>query len=356
MQFGNLCRENWGDKVTEKISLPDINFKVIKIDTCTMKALLITMMRIREFEENVAQLVQEKKVITPCHLYTGQEAIATGICAALNKDDYVFGNHRSHGHYIAKGGDLRAAMAEIYGRSTGCSHGRGGSMHLCSPEQGIMGTSSIVGGYMAIGVGAALAESIRGTQRISVVFHGDGVPEEGIWHEAANLAGLKHLPVIFVCEHNQYCTHMSISKRRAYDNLSDMAAAHGFKTQIIDGNNVLDVFYAARNAVEKTRNGLGPVFLECKTYRWRGHVGPNYDVDLGLRSEEELKAWMNRCPVKHYAHFLIEQGVISLAEYNVFKQNVKNEIDKAVSFAENSPYPAPEELSANVFKEAASCR
>lgn len=332
-------------------NLPDPVFSIKDITADEMIHLLATMMRIRQFEETIADLVTDGKIITPCHLYTGQEAVATGVCYALNKDDYVFGNHRSHGHYIAKGGDVKAAMAEIFGKATGCSKGRGGSMHLCSPEHGIMGTSSIVSGSMAIAVGTALAESIRGSGRVTAVFHGDGVPEEGIWHEAANLAGLKHLPIIFVCENNLYCTHMSLDKRRVYDNLAEVASVHGFSSKIIDGNNVLDVFYAAQDAVDQARSGKGPIFLECRTYRWRGHVGPNYDVDLGLRNQDELDAWINRCPIKHFGEFLIEQGVLSAEELKTMMFNVANEIDEAVSYAITSPYPDPVELVNHVFKD-----
>jgi len=332
-------------------NLPDPEFSIKNIEADEMIQLLLTMMRIRQFEETIANLVTDGKIITPCHLYTGQEAVATGVCYALNKDDYLFGNHRSHGHYIAKSGDVRAAMAEIFGKATGCSKGRGGSMHLCSPEHGIMGTSSIVSGSMAIAVGTALAESIRGSGRVTAVFHGDGVPEEGIWHEAANLAALKHLPIIFVCENNLYCTHMSLEKRRVYDNLAEVASAHGFSSQIIDGNNVLDVFYAAQDAVNKARSGKGPVFLECRTYRWRGHVGPNYDVDLGLRNQDELNAWMDRCPIKHFGNFLIDQGFLSEEQLNKMMSSVANEIDEAVNYAITSPYPDPVELTNYLFKD-----
>lgn len=331
--------------------LLDPEFNIIGVTVEEMKQLLTTMMRIRHFEETIADLVLDHKIITPCHLYTGQEAVATGVCYALNKDDYIFGNHRSHGHYVAKGGNVRAAMAEIFGKATGCSQGHGGSMHLCSPENGIMGTSSIVAGSMAIAVGTALAESIRGTGRVTAIFHGDGVPEEGIWHEAANLAGLKHLPIVFVCENNLYCTHMSLEKRRAYDNLAEIAEAHGFNSVIVDGNNVLDVFYAARNAVEKTKNGQGPVFMECRTYRWRGHVGPNYDVDLGLRDQDELDAWIKRCPIKHFSYFLVSQGFLSEEQVNDMSSDVAHEIDEAVKYAINSPYPDPVDLRNYVFKE-----
>lgn len=330
--------------------LPPPKFFVDRIGRNELKSLLHTMIRIRVFEERIADLVNEKKIITPCHLYTGQEAVATGICHALRKDDYLFGTHRSHGHYIAKGGDLKAAMAEIFGRATGCSSGRGGSMHLVAPEVGIMGTSSIVAGSMPIAVGTAMAESIRGSGRVTAVFHGDGVPEEGIWHESANLAALKKLPVIFVCENNLYCTHMSLNKRRVHDNLLNMAKEHGLEPVLVDGNNVLEVLYAAREAVLRARKGQGPSFLECRTYRWRGHVGPNYDVDLGLRCREELEAWMNRCPIKHFVRYLQDEGLMLESERDKMQRDVSGEIEEAISFALASPFPDVADLTRNVFK------
>jgi len=316
-----------------------------------LKWFLFTMMRIREFEERVGGLVARNKIATPCHLCTGQEAVAAGVCHALERDDYVFGNHRSHGHYLAKGGDLRAAMAEIFGKSTGCSGGRGGSMHLTAPEVGILGTSSIVAGSMAIAVGSALAESIRGGKRVTAVFHGDSVPEEGIWHESANLAALKRLPVIFVCEHNLYCAHMPLDRRRVRDNLSAVAGEHGLSPVTVDGNNVLAVYYAAREAVKKAREGRGPSFIECRTYRWHGHVGPNDDVNMGLRSQAEIDAWQERCPVECFSGFLGESGLLSREAMAEMRDRARAEVDAAVSFAADSPYPDPQDLTKYVFKE-----
>lgn len=329
---------------------PPPEFLVDEVDNNGLKWLLLTMMRIREFEERLADLITQKKIITPCHLYTGQEAVATGVCYALYKDDFLFGTHRSHGHYIAKGGDLKSAMAEIFGRVAGCSKGRGGSMHLVAPEIGILGTSSIVAGSMAIAVGTALAESIRGSGRVTAVFHGDGVPEEGIWHESANLAALNRLPIIFVCENNLYCTHMPLNRRRVFDNIHDIARDHGLAPTVVDGNNVLDVYYAARDAVNRAREGYGPSLIECRTYRWRGHVGPNYDVDLGLRNQDEVEAWMERCPIKHFASFLVRSLVISEDDVLKMRRDVSNEIDEAVSFAMSSPFPDVADLTKYVFK------
>ncbi|HWQ62742.1 MAG TPA: thiamine pyrophosphate-dependent dehydrogenase E1 component subunit alpha, partial [Negativicutes bacterium] len=255
-----------------------------------------------------------------------------------------------HGHYLAKGGDLNAAMAEIFGRATGCSKGRGGSMHLVAPEVGIMGTSSIVSGSLSIAVGTALAESIRGSGRITAVFHGDGVPEEGSWHESANLAAVKRLPIIFICENNLYCTHLSLEKRRVKDNIPEIAQAHGLKTMSVDGNNVLAVLSAARQAMKAARAGEGPTLVECRTYRWRGHVGPNYDVDLGLRDQQEIDAWKDRCPIKHFGNFLVAKKHLTRAEVEKTWQAAVEEVDQAVAYALDSPYPDAAELTQNVYR------
>lgn len=329
---------------------PPPEFRDSKLPPAELEHLLATMMRIRAFEEKVADLVLEKKIITPCHLYTGQEAVATGVCHALNRDDYIFGTHRSHGHYLAKGGDLKAAMAELFGRATGCASGRGGSMHLVAPEVGIFGTSSIVSGSMSISVGTALAESIRRSGRVTVVFHGDGVPEEGSWHESANLAAVKRLPIVFICENNLYCTHLPLEKRRVHDNIPEMAKVHGFKTMCADGNNVLEVMDAAREAVRLARDGEGPTLIECRTYRWRGHVGPNYDVDLGLRDQREIDAWKDRCPIKHFGNYLVEKNVMTRQDVDKAWQEAHDEIEQAVEYSLASPYPDVAELTKNVFR------
>lgn len=333
-------------------SLPAQLFELPEgLSTADLKNLLHTMMRIRAFEEKLADLVIAKKVTTPCHLYTGQEAVATGVCTALNQNDYLFGTHRSHGHFLAKGGDLKLAMAEIFCKSTGCSKGRGGSMHLCSPDHGILGTSSIVAGSLGIAAGTALAEKIKGTSRLTVVFHGDGVPEEGIWHEAANISNLELLPILFICENNLYCTHLGLDQRRKKDNILEVAKAHGFYCQEVDGNNVLAVYSAAREAETRIRAGKGPCYIECRTYRWRGHVGPNDDLNVGLRDKEEVKAWKTRCPVLNFSNFLVQKGICSEIDILDLERSAKDEVEDAVAFAEASPYPEVSDLLKNVYKE-----
>jgi TPP-dependent pyruvate/acetoin dehydrogenase alpha subunit len=309
------------------------------------------MLRMRRFEERVADLLGEpSEIVCPVHLYTGEEAVAAGVCAHLRKDDYVFSTHRSHGHYIAKGGDIKTLMAEIYCRATGCSKGRGGSMHLASPDLGLLGSTAIVGSAVPLAVGTALASSLRGKDAVSVVFFGDGAANEGVWYESLNFGSLKKLPVIFICENNLYSTHMPISACLADTSIYKKADAFGIPGFRVDGNNVIEVYKAAEKAVAGARRGRGPTLIECMTYRWRGHVGPNYDLDKGLRSKEELDHWVDRCPIKVLERLFLEQEILSEAEKIRIGHEVDKEIEAAVTFARESPYPSESELLNNVFK------
>ena len=333
------------------------NFVETNLPSEELIALLHSMLRIRVFEEMVADLVLQKKIITPCHLYTGQEAVAVGICKNLRKSDTVFSTHRSHGHYLAKGGGLKEAMAELFGRVTGCSRGRGGSMHLVWPAAGLLGSSSIVSGSIPIATGAALAESIRKSGGVSVVFHGDSVLEEGGWHEAANFAAVRRLPILFVCENNLYCTHMPLERRRVHDNFPEMAKVHGFRyINQVDGNNVLDVERVGKEAIEQARSREGPSFIECRTYRWRGHVGPNFDVDMGIRSLEEIDFWRMRCPITAFSKYLLETGKLLSTQWDQMQKGVRAEIDAAIDFAVQSPFPDVSTLTNYVFKDTEATR
>lgn len=317
-----------------------------------MKDLLLRMyecmLKIRLFEERVGDLVQANEVKTPCHLYIGQEAIATGVCFALEKKDYVWGGHRSHGHYLAKGGDLKAMMAEIYGKATGCSKGRGGSMHVIAPEVGILGTVPLVAATIPLAVGAALASKLRGDHRVSVSFFGDGATEEGHFHESVNLAAVYQLPVVFVCENNFYASHMSLMERRAKDNIVLTAEAHAIPGVHLDGNDVEAVHRAASEAVDRARNGDGPTLLECRTYRWRGHVGPSWDMDVGVKRKDELKDWLPKDAVARARRKLQGLGVPSETIERVQKE-IHEEVEAAVAFAKDSPYPDSSDLLEHVF-------
>lgn len=322
-----------------------------------LEDLLERMLRIRFFEEAIRERLDPVKQIgTPCHLYIGQEAVAAGVCATLEDTDRIFGNHRSHGHYLAKGGDVDAAMAEIHCRQTGCSHGRGGSMHLIDLAHGVMGTSSIVAGSVPLAVGAGLAESIRKTNRIAVIFHGDGVPEEGVWNEAANFAAVNRLPVLFVCENNHYCTHLPLHERRLHNNLSDLAAAHGLRVYHADGNHVEEVYHKAVEAVESIRRGQGPAFLECRTYRWLGHVGPKDDLQVGLRDEAELAAWRARCPILHLERHLLDSGLLTWERLDKLRKRMGSEIKTSIRRAEAAPHPDPATVLDHVYAAPAAPR
>ena len=308
------------------------------------------MVRIRRFEERVAELLEQNIIKCPTHLYIGQEAIATGVCAALKTDDYVWGNHRSHGHYLAKGGDMKLLMAEMYGKKTGCSGGRGGSMHLIATDIGILGTVPMVGATIPIAVGAALGAVLQQRNRVSVAFFGDGATEEGSFHESLNFASLNNLPVLFVCENNLFSSHLPIKDRRPSDNIYESALAHAMPGVRIDGNNFAEVFSTTKAAVERARAGDGPTLIECRTYRWRGHVGPKWDLDVGIRDEAELATWMAHCPIKQIEKSLLDDGILNQTELAKIYADASNEVEEAIEFADSSPFPDPSELMDHVVK------
>jgi acetoin:2,6-dichlorophenolindophenol oxidoreductase subunit alpha len=307
-----------------------------------------SMVRIRLFEERVAQLVETGEIRTPCHLCIGQEAIAAGVCAALETSDYVWGGHRSHGHYLAKGGDLRAVMAELFGKATGCSGGRGGSMHLVAPEVGILGTVPLVAATIPLAVGAGLAARLRGDGRVSVAFFGDGATEEGHFHESLNLAALLGLPVIFVCENNFYASHLNLLERRLSDNILSTAEVAGMVGRQLDGNDVEAVHAAALEAVTLARRGSGPTLLECRTYRWRGHVGASWDMDVGVKRKDELHQWLDKDPIARSRDRLFQIGV-GAGDCQEIERAAATEVEDAVRFARQSPYPCDGELTKHVW-------
>ncbi len=311
-----------------------------------LHSLFVTMLRIRKFEERTADLVEAKEIRTPTHLCIGQEAVPAGICAALRIDDYILGNHRSHGHYLAKGGPMDQLMAELFGKETGCSRGRGGSMHLYAGSVGLLGTVPMVAATVPIAVGAALAASAQGTGRVAVAFFGDGATEEGAFHEALNFAALRKLPVVFACENNLFSSHLRLSERRPRtDAIHELAGPYGIPGLVVDGNDAVAVYVAAQWAVARARGGEGPTLVEFLTYRWRGHVGPSYDLDVGIREPGELQLWMDRCPIQRLQR---ELG-LSETESEAIRRQVGAEVDASVRFARESPYPPDHELSRHVF-------
>lgn len=306
------------------------------------------MVLIRAVEDRIGELVLAGEIKTPCHLSIGQEAIPAGVCAALQPDDSLWGGHRSHGHYLAKGGDLRAMMAEIFGKATGCARGRGGSMHLVDTAQGIFGTVPLVAATIPLAVGAALSAKLRGTGQIAVAFFGDGATDEGHFHESLNLAALYRLPVLFVCENNFYSTHLTMKERRAKDNIVESADLHGLSGERVDGNDVMAVRGAADQAVQRARAGEGPTLLECRTYRWRGHVGPAADLEVGEDRRRELDEWRQRDPIARCRERLRAQG-LSPERFESLEAAVRDEIEEAVSFARRSPAPDESELLHHVY-------
>jgi pyruvate dehydrogenase E1 component alpha subunit len=317
----------------------------------TLLGLFRTMLRIRRFEEKVIEVYGAQDMKTPVHLCIGQEAIAAGVCAALRKDDYIFSTHRSHGHCLAKGADPKPLYAEFYGRVTGCCKGKAGSMHPAFPELGILGTSAIVGGGIPHAVGTALASKMRGDGRVSVTFFGDGASEEGTFHESLNFASLHRLPVVFVCENNLFATHSPISARQPNEDIHRKAASYDMPGACVDGNDVAAVHVRATEAVRRARDGAGPTLIECKTYRWRGHVGPEDDHERGFRPKELLVQWKPRCPVERCRKTLLGRGLLTEQALHEMLAEIDAELDAAIRFAKESSFPPPEDVCRDVYAE-----
>jgi len=318
-----------------------------------LKDLYRTMLRIRVCEESLVEPINNGDVKCPCHLYSGQEAVAAGVCAALDEKDYIFGNHRSHGHYLAKGGSMQELIAEIYGKETGCSRGRGGSMHLTAMDIGVLGSAPIVAGTISLAVGAALASRIRKEKKVTVSFFGDGSTGEGVLYESLNFSALHKLPIIFVCENNFYSTHLPIRECRPNENISKVGDMFCLTSYRIDGNDVLRVYETSKKAVDLCKQGKGPVFIECTTYRLRGHVGADDNVQgthTDIRPKEEIEKWKKKDPVKKFEKVLIKNKILTVDDIKVIKQKVEKEVDAAYVFANNSPYPETNQLMEYVYK------
>lgn len=320
------------------------------IEKKTVLSLYHTMLRIRLVDEKIAEIYPKQEMRCPVHLSIGQEAVAAGVCAHLTKEDYCVSSHRAHAHYLAKGGSLKAMIAEIYGRQTGCCGGKGGSMHLIDLSVGMLGAVPIVGSTIPIGVGAAFGGVLKGAPKLVVVFLGDGAVEEGVFHESANFAALKKLPVLFVCENNFFSVYSPLEVRQpASREIVEVAKAHGIGGQQGNGNDVLEVYRMAGEAVRRIRSGGGPAFLEFKTYRWREHCGPAYDNDLGYRSPREFEEWQKRCPVKNFEEKLVREKVLDSAAIQKMKEEITEELDQAFRFAWESPYPPAAHLLKNIY-------
>jgi pyruvate dehydrogenase E1 component alpha subunit len=307
--------------------------------------MLRDMMRIRTAEETIADLYKEQEMRTPTHFSIGQEAVAVGVCDVLGKEDVAYSGHRCHAHYLAKGGDLDAMIAELYGKETGSARGRGGSVHLSAPEVGFIASSAILGQTMAVATGSAWTFVMDQTPRVAVCFFGDGAIEEGIFHETLNFASVKRVPVIFVCENNGYSTHTPLEVRQPKGTtIWERAQCYQIPSKHADGNDVFTVRRATQEAVDWARAGNGPYFLEFSTYRWREHVGPNWDYDAGYRTKNEVDTWMERCPIKRATRELVAAGVCTDAQVETWQNEIQGEVDRAVAAAKAAPFPSVDHL------------
>ena len=312
---------------------------IMKLEYEKSIELYACMQRIRLVEEAISTRYVEQEMRCPVHLSIGQEAAAAGVCLALETRDKVFSTHRSHAHYLSKGGDLRKMLAEIYGKATGCIGGRGGSMHIMDLDVNMVASIPIVGSCIPLAVGSALADSLDGRDDVSIAYLGDASVEEGVFHESANFAKLRDLPVLFVCENNLYSVYTQLHERQPDRPITSLAEAHGIPTYHCDGNDVEEVYRSTLNALKNARSNKGPSFLLLDTYRWLEHCGPNFDNDIGYRTEAEFRVWKNRDPVILYKKNLLKKGILT-EEGNVeLKCEIQKEITAAFDFAKNSPYP-----------------
>jgi len=304
------------------------------------------MLEIRHFEEKVYDLYGQNLVPGTIHLYAGQEAVAAGVCANLRKDDYITSTHRGHGHCIAKGAKLSKVMAEILGKKTGYCKGKGGSMHIADFSIGMLGATAVVGAGIPIAAGAGLSIKLRKTDQVVACFFGEGASNQGTFHEGINIAAIWKLPVLFVCENNLYAMGTRQSRVMAIQNVADRAAAYGIPGIVVDGNDVIAVYEAARKAVDRARSGEGSTLLECKTYRHKGHS--RFDPAT-YRPKEEIEEWLKKDPIRRFRAKLLELKTLNEVEADKIEGEVVAVVEDAVRFAIESPYPSPEEALEHVY-------
>jgi len=325
--------------------------KKLNIDKKKLSRLLFLMKKIRLSEETIANRYSEWKMRCPTHLCTGQEAVCAALGLALRTDDFMVSTHRAHGHYLGKGGDLNKMIAEIYGKVTGCSRGKGGSMHLIDQGVGFMGSTAIVGGTIPIGVGLGLSIKYHETDQVSTVCLGDGATEEGVFYESLNFASLKQLPVLFICENNFYSVYSPLRVRQPEGRkIYKMVEAIGVPSDYGDGNDAIDIYKKISNAIASIRKEGGPRFFEFFTYRWREHCGPNYDNDLGYRTETEFHFWKKKDPIKNLESQILDQGILDTHDIQLMENTIQKEINEAFDYAEKSPFPEEEETYKHLYK------
>ena len=314
------------------------------------RKLFYEMLRIRRIEEAIARRYAEQEMRCPVHLSVGQESVPVGVSAALQPSDYAFSTHRAHAHYLAKGGNLYPFLCELYGKEDGCCAGRGGSMHLVDLDAGFLGATPIVGSSLPVGVGAAFGTSMRGENRVTAVYFGDGATEEGVFSESLTFAALANLPVLFVCENNMYSVYSPLSVRQAASrDAVAIAEAHGVRAVRGDGNDPEFVRDVVAEAAKRARRGEGPTFFEFATYRWLEHCGPGYDNDIGYRTPEEFEDWKKRCPIATLERKMRESGEIDDAAMVVIEMQIAREIDVAFTRAKAAPFPGRDALLADEY-------
>jgi TPP-dependent pyruvate/acetoin dehydrogenase alpha subunit len=321
----------------------------MQLDKETLLHLYETMVTIRAFESRVKEEFAKGRIPGFVHLYAGEEAIATGVCANLNSNDTITSTHRGHGHCIAKGCDVDGMMAEIFGKATGLCKGKGGSMHIADVSRGMLGANGIVGGGPPLACGAALTAKTLGTDQVCVCFFGDGAAEEGTFHESMNLAAIWKLPVIFVAENNGFAESTPVSYHCAIENIGDRAAGYGIPGASVDGMDVFAVYEAVQQAVNRARKGMGPSLIECKTYRYNGH----FEGDQQLYKTDALQqSMLERDPIANFRKETIQQGLLTAQELDAIDARVAQSIENAVAFADRSPYPELTEVDTDVYVTA----
>ena len=319
------------------------------------KQVLFQMKRIRFVEEEIARRYPEGKMRCPTHLSVGQESVAAVVGLALEHKDMAVSGHRAHAHYLGKGGDLKAMIAEIYGKATGCARGKGGSMHLIDESVGFMGSTAIVGGTVPVGVGLAYGMKVKKSNQVSCVFHGDAVVETGAFFESVNFAVVKKLPVLFVCENNLYSVYSPLSVRQPEGrSISAMAAGLGMPAVNGDGNDPAEVYDTVCKALAAIRAGGGPRLVEFSTYRWLEHCGPSYDNHIGYRSESEFLEWQAKEPIARFEKVMLDKLVITTEELQLMDDNISLEVEEAFSFAEASPMPSADRAYTGLYSEQSS--
>lgn len=310
------------------------------------------MIKIRECELIIGRGSAQKLFRTPIHLGIGQEAVAVGVANQLTNHDLVFGNHRSHAHYLASGAPSQSLFLEILGKAAGCSGGHGGSMHITAPEFGIVGTMPIVAGTIPIAAGAALTQKRSGQKKIAVAYFGDGAVEEGVFHETMNLASIMQLPILFVCENNVFSSHLHINERQPSNHVSRFADSNLMAHMVCDGNDLLEVENSARDLIQNIRETSKPGFLEANTYRLFGHVGFEKDEEIGLNRREELEKWEAHDPIQMYSQKLINEDKITESDIILIRENIVRELETEWEHAVSAVFPDSRTIEHNVYFEA----